>query len=923
MKSSAIFSFRSLLVTFAGLTLGLSFAHAQATLPRAQVGVAYNYQVTTSTPPAAGTVYSATGLPSGLSINSSSGAVTGTPVAAGTATGAISLASGGVTNSFTYTLVVDPALGTPVITSPTTATATVGTAFAFTVTASNSPTSFNVGALPGGLTFTSPTIAGTPTTAGTFQIALSANNGTGIGAAVTLVLTISPAGPVPAINSATSASGPVGAAFTYNITASNAPVSYSAVGLPLGLSLNATTGAITGTPTIAGAYTVALSATNNNGVGATTNLALTIGALSSISNAAPLTVTVSQPMASFTLTATNSPQSYNVSGLPPGLAASAAGVITGTPTTLGSFTITASANNAVGPGPNATFTLTVAAATGGGGGGGGGGIGGGGGGGTIATAPIITTQPTSQSVIEGTAVSFLVNAAGTAPISYQWQRNGSALTGATLNTYAIPNVKAENAGAYAVVVSNTAGSTTSSIAALTVNALLTPPAITTQPVAQTGPIGGSATFTVVATGTTPISYQWLKDGTAVAGATSASLTLGNLATTSAGLYSVVITNATGTITSANAALTVTPAPAGAPVITTQPVAQTVAAGADVTLTVVATSTTAVTYQWIKDGVALAGATGATLTLGAAQPAAAGSYTVTVTNAAGSVTSVAATLVIVPPDSRLINLSTRGIVGAGERMLIAGFVIQGTEPKPVLIRAVGPTLGTLGVTGVVADPVLELFAGATSTTTNDNWGTAANATTIAATAARVGAFTLPATSADAVILTTLAPGNYTAQVRGAGASTGVGIVEIYDASEGPAPTKLINVATRGEVGTGGNILIAGFYVGGDQPKQVLIRAAGPGLTAFGVGNALADPRLQLFAGATMRSENDNWGTPIGAGSADAAQIAAASAHVGAFAFAAGSRDAVLLVTLPPGAYSAQVSGAGTTTGIALVEVYEVP
>jgi hypothetical protein len=198
--------------------------------------------------------------------------------------------------------------------------------------------------------------------------------------------------------------------------------------------------------------------------------------------------------------------------------------------------------------------------------------------------------------------------------------------------------------------------------------------------------------------------------------------------------------------------------------------------------------------------------------------------------------------------------------------------------------------------------------------NDSWGSAGDAAAIAATATRVGAFALPAGSPEAVISTTLAPGSYTAQVRGAAAGTGVGLVEVYDAGTGAENSKVVNISARGDVGTGGNILIAGFVIRGTQPKTVLIRGVGPALAGFGLSGVLADPRLQLFSGTTQINENDNATDPA---------LATAATRVGAFALAAGSRDAAILVTLQPGAYTAQVSGVGGTTGIGLVEVYEVP
>jgi hypothetical protein len=163
------------------------------------------------------------------------------------------------------------------------------------------------------------------------------------------------------------------------------------------------------------------------------------------------------------------------------------------------------------------------------------------------------------------------------------------------------------------------------------------------------------------------------------------------------------------------------------------------------------------------------------------------------------------------------------------------------------------------------------------------------------------------------------GAYTVQVAGVGGTTGIAVAEIYDATSADtfhaATPRLVNVSARTEVGTGGDILIMGFNVGGSTPKTLLIRAIGPTLGAFNVNGFLIDPKLDLFLGSSVVQSNDNWG-----GGTD---IAAAAANVGAFTLNAASRDAVLLVTLPPGTYTAQMSGVGNTTGVGLVEIYDVP
>ena len=267
--------------------------------------------------------------------------------------------------------------------------------------------------------------------------------------------------------------------------------------------------------------------------------------------------------------------------------------------------------------------------------------------------------------------------------------------------------------------------------------------------------------------------------------------------------------------------------------------------------------------------------------------------------------------------RLINLSVRTNAGTGGGTLIVGLVVAGASTRSFLVRGVGPTLATFGVAGSLVDPNITLFNGAAQLATNDNWWQAANATQIATTAAAVGAFALPAGSLDASLLRDFSASGYTVQVAGAGGTTGTALMEAYDAG-GAASARLINVSARSSVGTGAGVLIAGFVVK-DGTRAMLVRGIGPTLAAFGVPSALANPRLQVFdSGGRLVAENDDWGT-----ASNALTLASSAASVGAFALVAGSNDAVLLLTLPPGAYTAQVSGVGNTTGVALVEVYEVP
>jgi len=256
-------------------------------------------------------------------------------------------------------------------------------------------------------------------------------------------------------------------------------------------------------------------------------------------------------------------------------------------------------------------------------------------------APSITTQPSGQTVAVGQTATFTVVAAGTGPLSYQWQKGTTNLAGATSPSYTTPaTTMADSGSKFQVVITNAAGNATSNPAALTVD---TPPGITTQPSNQTVTAGQTAIFTVVASGTAPLNYQWVKGTTNISGATSASYTTpATSAADNSSKFKVVVTNAVGNITSTQATLTVNSPPS----ITTQPVNQTVLAGQTATFTVVAAGMGTLTYQWQEGGTNISGATSASYTTPVTSSGDSGSkFQVVVTNAFGHVTSNQATLTV--------------------------------------------------------------------------------------------------------------------------------------------------------------------------------------------------------------------------------------------------------------------------------------
>jgi len=262
------------------------------------------------------------------------------------------------------------------------------------------------------------------------------------------------------------------------------------------------------------------------------------------------------------------------------------------------------------------------------------------------------------------------------------------------------------------------------------------------------------------------------------------------------------------------------------------------------------------------------------------------------------------LLFLAPPSGAVNISTRVLVGTGENVLIGGFIITGSAPKVVIIRAIGPSLG---IPTALQDPILQLNNSSGGTVTNDDWK---------ATQEQIIRDTTipPPDNREAAIVIALDPGNYTAIVSGKGGGTGIGLVEVYDlgtASVDPATkAQIAQISTRGNVLTGDNCMIGGFIVSGVTTK-VIVRAIGPSLINSGITNALQDTTLELrnSNGALVRF-NDDW-------ESDPVQR---QAIIDTTVPPTDSRESAAVDSLVPGAYTAIVRGKNDTTGVALVEVY---
>jgi hypothetical protein len=518
----------------------------------------------------------------------------------------------------------------------------------------------------------------------------------------------------------------------------------------------------------------------------------------------------------------------------------------------------------------------------------------------------IAVQPLATVLFLNQSLSLSVEAIGTGELSYQWYRDGIAIIGATSPQYTKTAVASTDAGVYTVTVTSVAGSTmTSAGAKVVVNKLTT---ISKPPAGVTIKVGETLTISVEAAGSGTLSYQWYKDGVAIPGATSAQYAKTAATSTDAGVYTVLVASTTGsTVTSAGAEVVVN----GPTVISKSPAGVTIKVGETLTISVEAAGSGTLSYQWYKDGVAIPGATSAQYTKTAATGTDSGNYTVIATGLGGSVESAPAT-VSVQAGGRLAALAVRTESGPGADVLIVGIIVSGASDssrKSVVIRGLGPSLEGK-VPNYMSDPLMKLYEGPTPIASNDDW----DSTAVLAELTRMHLNDLIPGSKDAVLLSDFANGAYTVHLGAKTEERGVALAEVYECS-GSGSARLSALAARAKAGKDEMTLIGGFVIGGQGSCRLIIRGLGPALSADLKTGYLEDPKLTLYSGSDVIKTNDNWG--------NTEELRTAIASIGMTPLLADSKDAAMVVVLPPGPYTVHLTGANEATGVALIEIYELP
>jgi lysophospholipase L1-like esterase len=729
---------------------------------------------------------------------------------------------------------------------------------------------------------------------------------------------------VPTITSGETAVAKLVTPFSFQITATSAPSSFSASGLPAGLSLNPSTGVITGEPLAGGTFTVLVGATNGAGT-ATKTMTITVekgDATVTLANLAQTFDGAPKPVS-----ATTEPAGLNVTFTYAGSAT--------VPTQAGSYAVEATIVDTSYAG-SATGTLVIGKAAA-----------------TVTlgntsfaytgepAAISATTVPAGLNVVYSFGGSSVIPSsvgsyAFTASIddtNYSGSANGTLTIAKANQTIVFEPLQDITANINFVILSATA----SSGLPVSYTVVSGPASLTSSVLTPTGV--GNVVIRATQAGDANFNAATSVERTLRIVEASAGVSISNL------LYVYDGTPKTVTVTTNPAGLPVTityggsanpPVNAGSYPVLASVNNGTFAGSQSATLVIQKASATvsvdglvhkydgsakSVTTTTVPSGLPVTVTYNGSTTL----PTEKGTYAVMATVADPNYSGSATGTLSIGAGSQLVNLSSRALVGAGDGIMIPGFVIGGSGTKSVLIRGLGPLLGGFGVEGFLETPRMRIVndQGA-EVAVNQGWSTAPNAALIESESARIGAEPLPAGSGDCAVLLDLPPGGYTVQLAGVNNTTGVGLVEIYDLDEVGSSARLVNISSRSNVGVGADILIPGYVISGDVPRKLLVRASGPTIAAdpFFVSGVLADPTLTIYTtneqGESVEvAQNNDWGT-----NADLAELAAATTKVGAFEQLPGSKDSAIVVTLAPGVYTVQVSGVGGSTGVALVEIYEV-